>query len=49
VGNKLVPIGMYDTAEEATLVYNKKSLELLGTDGKMGIHQYSDKKVKFRY
>ncbi|MCG8331547.1 MAG: hypothetical protein MI974_27905 [Chitinophagales bacterium] len=37
VNRKSVHIGMYDTAEEAALAYNKKSKELYGEDGKQNI------------
>lgn len=40
VNKKTIHLGMYDTAEEAALAYNKKSLELFGEDGKQN-------KVKF--
>ena len=35
VDRKSVHIGMFDTAEEAALAYNKKSRELYGDDGKI--------------
>ncbi len=37
VNRKSVHIGMFDTAEEAALAYNKKSKELYGEDGKQNI------------
>lgn len=37
VNRKSVHIGMFDTAEEAALAYNKKSRELYGDDGKLNI------------
>jgi hypothetical protein len=37
VNRKSVHIGMYDTAEEAALAYNKKSKELYGDDGKQNV------------
>lgn len=37
VERKSVHIGMFDTAEEAALAYNKKSRELYGDDGKVNI------------
>ncbi len=37
VNRKSVHIGMFDTAEEAALAYNKKSKELYGDDGKLNI------------
>jgi len=37
VDRKSVHIGMYATAEEAALAYNKKSRELYGEDGKINI------------
>ncbi len=35
INRKSVHLGMYDTAEEAAMAYNKKSLELYGDDGKV--------------
>ncbi|MCB0547802.1 MAG: hypothetical protein KDD19_09440 [Phaeodactylibacter sp.] len=37
VNRKSVHIGMFDTAEEAALAYNRKSKELYGDDGKMNV------------
>ncbi len=37
IDRKSVHIGMYATAEEAALAYNKKSRELYGEDGKINI------------
>ena len=37
VNRKSVHIGMFPTAEEAALAYNKKSRELYGDDGKINI------------
>lgn len=37
VDRKSVHIGMFDSAEEAALAYNKKSRELYGDDGKVNI------------
>lgn len=37
INRKSVHIGMFDTAEEAALAYNKKSRELYGDDGKVNI------------
>ena len=37
VNRKSVHIGMFDTAEEAAMAYNKKSKELYGDDGKLNI------------
>lgn len=37
VNRKSVHIGMFDTAEEAALAYNKKSRELYGDDGKINV------------
>ena len=37
VDRKSVHIGMYATAEEAALAYNKKSRELYGEDGKLNV------------
>ena len=37
VNRKSVHIGMYPSAEEAALAYNKKSRELYGEDGKINI------------
>lgn len=35
INRKSIHIGMFDTAENAALAYNKKSLELFGNDGKI--------------
>lgn len=35
VNRKAIHIGMYDTAEEAALAYNQKSVEYFGNDGKL--------------
>jgi hypothetical protein len=37
INRKSVHIGMFDTAEEAALAYNKKSKELYGEEGKINI------------
>ncbi len=37
INRKSVHIGMYATAEEAALAYNKKSKELYGEDGKINV------------
>ncbi len=37
INRKSVHIGMFDTAEEAALAYNKKSRELYGDDGKINV------------
>jgi hypothetical protein len=37
VNRKSIHIGMFDTAEEAALAYNKKSKELYGDDGKINV------------
>ena len=37
VDRKSLHLGMYDTPEEAALVYNKKSRELYGAEGKQNI------------
>lgn len=37
VDRKSIHIGMFDTAEEAALAYNKKSRELYGDDGKINV------------
>jgi hypothetical protein len=37
INRKSVHIGMFDTAEEAALAYNKKSKELYGEGGKINI------------
>jgi hypothetical protein len=37
VNRKSIHIGMFDTAEEAALAYNKKSKELYGEEGKINI------------
>ena len=37
VGRKTVHIGMYATAEEAALAYNRKSKELFGENGKINV------------
>ena len=37
VNRKSVHIGMFDTAEEAALAYNKKSRELYGDNGKINV------------
>lgn len=37
VGRKTIHIGMYATAEEAALAYNKKSRELFGENGKINV------------
>ncbi|MCB0642578.1 MAG: hypothetical protein KDC44_13105, partial [Phaeodactylibacter sp.] len=37
VNRKSVHIGMFSTAEEAALAYNKKSRELYGEEGKINI------------
>lgn len=37
INRKSVHIGMFDTAEEAALAYNKKSKELYGDEGKINI------------
>ena len=38
-GNKSIHLGMFATAEEAALAYNKKSRELYGENGKINIIQ----------
>ena len=46
-GRKTIHIGMFATAEEAALAYNKKSKELYGEDGKINIiRQRNDKEPK---
>jgi hypothetical protein len=37
INRKSVHLGMFDTAEEAALAYNKKSRELYGEDGKINV------------
>ena len=37
VGRKTIHIGMYATAEEAALAYNRKSRELFGENGKINV------------
>lgn len=37
INRKSVHLGMFDTAEEAALAYNRKSRELYGEDGKINI------------
>lgn len=37
VEKKSVHLGMYDTAEEAALAYNKKSREIFGDNGKLNV------------
>ncbi len=37
IGRKTIHIGMYGTAEEAALAYNKKSRELFGENGKINV------------
>ena len=37
VDRKSIHIGMFDTADEAALAYNKKSRELYGEDGKINV------------
>lgn len=37
VGRKTIHIGMYGTAEEAALAYNRKSRELFGENGKINV------------
>jgi hypothetical protein len=37
INKKSYHIGMFDTAEEAAMAYNKKSVELYGDDGKVNI------------
>ena len=37
INRKSVHLGMFDTPEEAALVYNKKSRELYGSEGKQNI------------
>lgn len=37
VGRKTIHIGMYGSAEEAALAYNKKSRELFGENGKINV------------
>lgn len=37
VNRKSIHIGMFSTAEEAALAYNKKSKELYGDDGKLNV------------
>lgn len=37
INKKSIHLGMYDTAEEAALAYNKKSRELYGEEGKQNI------------
>lgn len=37
IDRKSVHIGMFDTAEEAALAYNKKSRELYGDEGKINV------------
>ena len=44
VDRKSVHIGMFDTAEEAALAYNKKSRELYGDDGKINTIKTRKKK-----
>ena len=48
INRKSVHIGMFATAEEAALAYNKKSKELYGDDGKINIiKKGSTEKNKF--
>ena len=44
IDRKSVHIGMFSTAEEAALAYNKKSRELYGEDGKVNIIKPGKKK-----
>ena len=44
INRKSVHIGMFDTAEEAALAYNKKSRELYGEDGKINVIKSTKKK-----
>ena len=46
INRKSVHIGMFDTAEEAALAYNKKSKELYGDDGKINVIRKKPKGVK---
>lgn len=46
VNKKTIHLGMYDTAEEAALVYNKKSMELFGEDGKQNKIKWTNKTNK---
>jgi hypothetical protein len=40
INKKSVHLGMYDTAEEAAVAYNKKSHELYGAEGKVNLIKY---------
>ncbi len=44
IDRKSVHIGMFDTAEEAALAYNKKSRELYGEDGKINVIKNNSEK-----
>jgi hypothetical protein len=43
---KHIHIGVFDTAEEAALAYNKKSLELFGEEGKQNVVKRQPVKIK---
>ncbi|PSR11226.1 MAG: Pathogenesis-related transcriptional factor and ERF protein [Bacteroidetes bacterium] len=44
-GRKTIHIGMYATAEEAALAYNRKSKELYGDNGKINVLRQRSSKV----
>ncbi|MEL6639618.1 MAG: Pathogenesis-related transcriptional factor and ERF protein [Bacteroidota bacterium] len=46
INRKSVHIGMFATAEEAALAYNKKSRELYGEDGKINIIRKPEEETK---
>lgn len=48
INRKSVHIGMFATAEEAALAYNKRSKELYGDDGKINIIKKADAPKKTR-
>ena len=46
MNKKTIHLGMYDTAEEAAMAYNKKSMELFGEDGKQNKIKVNTKQGK---
>ncbi|MEL6717445.1 MAG: Pathogenesis-related transcriptional factor and ERF protein [Bacteroidota bacterium] len=46
VNRKSIHIGMYATAEEAALAYNKKSREIYGENGKINVIKSKNKRMK---
>jgi hypothetical protein len=44
INNKTVHIGMFDSAEEAALAYNKRALEVYGSEAKLNVVTETSKK-----